>query len=788
MAEDTHIPARTQKLDEVLVYYKAFASELLDDIALLQADSKFVEKGGKIHYAIDFSEIYAYCVRAPDSFFANAPKGAWEDGVGRTSLVEIHESILQFILFNATDRLILLDPYSLELASYYRRLRSQVVKEETRRVARALGQMEKQRAREALSDLEKLAATRQDGDQVTLARAGDLIDNALPFIQAEADRARPPDTLSRLVRLLDDKRLVLLSELTRFNTEPDEKITEQWSDVLNKHRRERVAQNALDAEAMGTLLSTNRQLLKENPPRLIRLVTRSPRMNAIMREERYLTPWADVGGNPLRTPRGFLTVFNENARLELHSEPQRQLQNLDRWRVSFERLAGRAPSADELAGNLTESEIIRRQVAIITTVWRRYCSFHAAQFSLSNAQPADVLADEDIGALQNLIADVILKLRRDLDKAHTAMQTLLPGEVANKKNLARVIFASRPDQSLHRAPVESDARVLLFTPHGTPLPFSLFLNNRRLRTEMRDRANNATRVLTLLVDDTRTDGRFHPGEDLSNSEWYLALAYANAAIGAWLMTESAIAAAKQELDVVANQAARDLIEKEIIYFEAKVVRHLEKPIQEMEEILSEIEQMADRQPRTGTEHDRAYGVRMRSEAFKLRFTLIKRQLEERPDDIHLHREAGVRTIQHAQNILKLARPGVDRCDLLNNMTYHAAQLESLGVQILSLPRQKQNFERFEKEVKKYYGSESEWPDNFADTVAWVRLRLMKLGEIKPEVPLDDAEKIMNDLKKITRNIQASPYDLRDFRAHAEEASSYFLALEAGATKEKHGDS
>ena len=88
------------------------------------------------------------------------------------------------------------------------------------------------------------------------------------------------------------------------------------------------------------------------------------------------------------------------------AEPRRQLQNLDRWKLSFERLAGRAPSADELAGNLTTQEIIRRQVALITGVWRRYCrSFHAAQFSLANTQPKDNLIGEGPIALQNLMPD-----------------------------------------------------------------------------------------------------------------------------------------------------------------------------------------------------------------------------------------------------------------------------------------------------------------------------------------------------------------------------------------------
>ena len=183
------------------------------------------------------------------------------------------------------------------------------MKAETKRVARALGEIEKQRAREALVDLEKLATTRPDGDQNALAQAGDLIDDALPFIQAEADRVRPPDTMSRLVRLLDEKRIVLLRESIGINVDPDEGIVEEWSEVLNKQRHDKVAQNALDAEAMGTVLSANRQLLKENPPRLIRLVTRSPRMNAIMQDEKYLSPWADVGGNPLRTPHWISNCF-----------------------------------------------------------------------------------------------------------------------------------------------------------------------------------------------------------------------------------------------------------------------------------------------------------------------------------------------------------------------------------------------------------------------------------------------------------------------------------------------
>ena len=205
---------------------------------------------------------------------------------------------------------------------------------------------------------------------------------------------------------------------------------------------------------------------------------------------------------------------------------------------------------------------------------------------------------------------------------------------------------------------------------------------------------------------------------------------------------------------------------------------MEKPIEEIEDVLYDIEQVADRQPKTGLSQARACGVRMRSEALKLRFTLLKRQLEENPDELPLLKQEGVRAMQRAQNVLKGAPPGVDKCDLLNNMSYHAAQLESLGMQILSHSRQKQNFNRFEKEIRKYYGSEAEWPDNFADTIAWVRLRLTMLGAIKSENPVGDAALISNTLERITRNIQSSPYDLRDFRAHADEARRYFVALKA----------
>ena len=82
----------------------------------------------------------------------------------------------------------------------------------------------------------------------------------------------------------------------------------------------------------------------------------------------------------------------------------------------------------------------------------------------------------------------LLKLRRDLDKAHTAMQTLLPGEVADKEKIAlRVINERGSDKHLHRNLVEkrcAGSPCLRLTERHCHLA-SLFLSNRRLRTEMR---------------------------------------------------------------------------------------------------------------------------------------------------------------------------------------------------------------------------------------------------------------------------------------------------------------
>ena len=84
-----------QKLDAVLVYYKAFASELLNDISLLQSEIRISStKAGKFNMR-SISAKSTPIVLELDSFFANAPKGAWDDGIGRTSLVEIHGSILR---------------------------------------------------------------------------------------------------------------------------------------------------------------------------------------------------------------------------------------------------------------------------------------------------------------------------------------------------------------------------------------------------------------------------------------------------------------------------------------------------------------------------------------------------------------------------------------------------------------------------------------------------------------------------------------------------------------------
>src|ERR1043165_9356583 len=686
----TERAGRGQKLDEVLAYYKAFASELLTDIDLMEQDSEFLGRGGQILYAIDFSEIYAYCMRAPDSFFSMAPRGAWDDGLGRTSLVEVHESILQFILFQATNHLILLDPYGFELETYYNNLHQQVMRAEATRVARVLDRIEQEKARAAYRDFTKIAVEAQQSDgavtEVKLSHAGELLDQALPIFQKATERVRPWDAMGRLISLRGGRRLQFLGESAGFDAKPDEEIVDHWLDLLEQQRPDRTAQNAVDAEAVGALISANRQLLKQQPPRLIRLVTRSPKMNAIMREDASLGVWQDAGGNALRAPKGFLTVFNENAQLELNSDPQRRLENLRRWKRSFERLAGNPTTGSDLTSDLTESEIIRRQVVLNTNGWRRYCSFQAVQFSLTQEQPSleESLGEApDIAGLHSLVGHLILNLRADLDRAHFAMKSLLSDEVLSRRYWARQITRERTSHILNErgealtAPhltFDDDARVLLYTPHGTPLPFSLFLMNRRLRAAMRDLATKPTQVLNLVLETkSGQEPTLIAEEVLTNSEWYLALAYAHSAIGAWEMTDSAIAGARQELESIGDASLRDYIQKETAYFTAKIVRHLEKPIQEASEALQKITEIAERLPTGGNEHTRAYMTRMRSEALKLQFTLIKKKVEEKSEseeeERHTLRQEGFNAMRQARETLKgLKQPGVDRCDLLKTLS------------------------------------------------------------------------------------------------------------------------
>jgi hypothetical protein len=760
-------------------YYRRFAESMVRDIDLAKEDVEFIKRGGRILTAADFSEIYAYSMSASDSFLARHDAKFLEEVAQRAVLNELHDSIMLFYLFESDEPLWLLDPYLLELRNFMRIVSSDRFKGTVKAIGEALRQIRLATSNPEFSELAELAKkvqiTGKALDKQDSNRVYRFIERVAPAIVHTAkDKSGKP--IDRLRRLLQEGRLQLPSDIPAEIQKGDADTYGRWYNGLSKLRRDHDAQNALDAQAVSVVFALNKWLLKSLRPRRIVLLTRSEKMHQLMREEVAHDLWSEAGGNSLRHPRIVLALLDENAEIIRSIHADRQLQALTRWERTFGLVADVSHDLPDSLGSLTPQEQARRHIALIADVWQRYCSVKATKLAIeykylqenSELRAISILIDPE--SLKRSVRERLNQLDSLLSGMHFVFATLIsPGyREARRMSQDTKDRTNGYDITNARDPIvqNDEGLVQITSAHATPMPFRIMLSDARLLNALRQEGKEPFIAFSVISRENMLDTSADPDVDIE-VEWFLAMGYVCAAIGAWMAT-------KQACEFINGVREFSGLETQLLY--ARAMRHISEDVAVLLPVAQGLRNSLEKMRLSKTNN-----ARLIAERIKFEFIIARRALDVGDREIF---DSQVKNIQgcwpDAFDLAMKGPPGPESCELINNLLYHSLQLWNLGKTIRELSESKQLYKCFEQQISSVYGSRWQgWPDSFLDTYAWSRLQLIRSKQLSMVDMEVEVERILVPLKTIASREYVSDVDISDFRLHAQEATTFFEGSNRG---------
>jgi hypothetical protein len=746
------------------------ASALVHDIDELIEDANFTERGGEITVAVDFSEIYAYCMSSA-SAFVQRYAGRAPDG-DRVHLLEmLHESIMMYQMFEASQELWLLEPYQVEFSNFMKMTASRRFTTTLEEVGRTLRHSRNLSADPRFIELSKLAQiTHEKGDTATAderRRLSGLLDELIPdLVDIRNLRAHHPP-VQKARDLLAKRRLVVPTDLPVEVARGEPAVEARWLEALSKARPEALTQNVSDSRAMAGLFAANRWLRRKSTWRKMILLTRSETMHAIMRKE--AAEWESVGGAPLRHPRGVLALLDERAEI-VRGPPLRQIHALQRWQQTFRMVTDSNATASLSHSRLNPDEILKRHTAVIFDAWRRYCGLTAMMNVVQNewevrGDNADYLAillNQD--QLKTLIRDRLLSLDSFFVKTEFISGTMRSSELrtAARAPRSKPTTKARPAQA--SAQSGQSTMVQLDSGHGTPMHFRIGLRTPRLINALQD-PDPWHALTTLAAGDGFEIGR-EPDRDLAaEAEWYIAIGYVLASLGVWSRVQEACALAQSEFEDTFPEAA--LLELRAIRRESGDYAILAKAI-----------------GRPGV-------VKASTHGHFLRFLGERISYESRLLRLSHDDNDAKRKDKHWRRLLVLLQEGLqeirsrpaspETCEICNRVTYNLHEFRRLEIHIQNFPPTLGTYasaidlfyRTFAAQLAEIYGpDQSRWPDTFADTFAWVGLAVLDTNARRDIEGLVTRAMIQDIYKSIPERPFVSEGELQEFRQHATTAKAW----------------
>lgn len=755
-------------------YFLRFADQLSTDIAQLTFDANFRKAGGSILLAVDFSEIYAYCMSASASVSLLGGKGRSRLRPDQIHIIDsMHDSIMLYYMFSASKELWLLDPYLIEFKNFLHVAASRQFQEEYARAAAAARTSRTLQDNPKFQELQELAKTLGDKHKQTPSvrrRILELFEDLAPdVVVLRASALRTPPVI-RARGLLRERRLVLPDDVPRSVARGNPDVEARWLEALRARRPRNVTQNLSDAQAVAALYSINLWLQqKSSRPRHLALLTRSETMHEIMAEEVAKGLWGNEVG-PLRHPRGVLALLDEYAQI-VRDPPDRQIEILKKWQDAFGSLTDHRKTVSIPGVRLTPEEVLSRHTAVIYGAWRRYCGLSA----LVGTVEGDINREErewdairillDDTELNRLVVAHLDSLDKLLQRTHFAAGSLRSSEI---REAATSMPPPRPARGAmpKSTPSDGGTMVHLFGGNGTPMPFRIRLYSPDLINIFSQQHGDAWKVFSALaVGDKVATGMANDVEPIVQSEWYTSIGYVGAALSAWNLTLAAC-------EWVADQSSGSL---DTTLLAAKARRRV---VDDYDSLARAASALRDLPSGSGLDSLRLLAEKISYECLLLRAAQSdeneKRYLK------HSRRAAallGEAWVTYRQNVTS-----PERCELLNSTLYNLVELERLSTRLTLPPALgsyrasiAQIFPVMIADVREVYGAEpGAWPDSFLDTYAWTGLALLKWGEdaLLEELSITEAS-VKEVFEEMPKRVFVGNRDQADFGYHADQARQYF---------------
>ena len=752
--------------------FRALTKSLSTDIEHLVSDAQFSRRGGKILIAVDFSELYGYCMSASESFI--------REDVGILSQGEIvdamHDSIMRYYMFDATEELWLLDPYLFEFHNFIRIASSDHFRDTFSAVSRALVKRDELTRNKQFIEMRELVSSigsshRESGAIRT--RILELFDQLAPEIMAlytDPDGGFP---VRKAQDLLKSNRLVIPTDLPVAVNAGDHDVETRWIDRLSMLRPGQETANFADAKAIAQLFSINQWLGKRDRPRRLTLLTRSTIMHKVMNQEATEGLWQEVGGGLLRHPRGVLALLDENAEI-VRDQPDRQINTLRRWQATFQSLAVHRLEVRSLPGvGLTPREIFNRHSALVFSAWRRYCGLSAV---VGAASTSFRKGDRELDAVRLLMSDTAVKellaqrirsMNFMLEKVNFVAKSMRSAEVGLAVKNTRV----RRRSNTAGVPVREGALVQVFGGDGAPMPFRIAIESDKLVSVLQEEKGDAWRLFTRIASDdvSPPDGNWRSDEGFER-DWYLLMGYVCGSIGAWRIARSAC-------DWIEGSLEQDSLE--VLLLKAKALR---KSVGENDTNFDEFARVAaalrHKQPGSAVERLRLLTERVSYESRLVRLALSGDHRKR----LHKHQAQVVAVLHEAWKTFGQSEPSPERCELFNNCSYNLVDFRKNAVEFDPPPGlgtmtnfSDAIFTEFVASARHVYGYDIHgWPDSFLDTFGWVCLQELEAGNHQILEHLGvTREAVEEAFSRIPNRLFVGEKDSTDFRFHAAHAQQFF---------------
>ncbi|HEY7170407.1 MAG TPA: hypothetical protein VH417_06135 [Vicinamibacterales bacterium] len=690
---------------------------LIDDLRDSQGKKR------RIRYAVDFSELFAYCAR--ESTFREMR--LFSDDNEET--LRATEGAALTALFERSGGLLLFTPYVIELQSYVRMLQQRTAHDIQTEVAEAHAALLALRRSLPPRVFDRSSAGNPEMSEDELRVLEDHGGKIMALVRRRYERAE-----QRLTRLLTRNLFGDTDTLLPPDTPPDEKVVDRWFRYLRKAREGRPSGSSyLDAVAAGLLSTCLSRWQKEGLR--VRLVTRSRHMVTLGDNEFVAGLWPY---RPVVHSRVFSLlpiVSSTTAKSDGIDALEKLAHSLNVFLMSYQELRARPTTAFglalERAGALEQASVNDVDAAIddIKRQWRARLQLVSSMGGSTFEDPKS--ADEPMLNLVRAVVTDTTALHRLISRR---LEELLENVGTQNQFLGLTLH-----ESTH-SPEDLARRHLSYEVHGRKLVLSsnLYWMPCTLQFSSSDLANLTAGFVEgrrLSAEDMLRALRHHTNATM-DYERMLSMAYL---AGCWRLWDVANIYCDLALHDSRPEHHRDQMH-EGYFFKAVCLRTTAHTENDYQLALDYLAGAVARKALVREQHykDPRY---LKEEA-----TIILSWHSRYPVN-----EVPRPEIEHAVTIAEQALSTADndvwlKAGLLNNLCYFFADRS----EPTDLTRATDYYRRFAEALKPIGSDPWSWPPNYIDTMAWTRYKLRfdnepaalcGMLEIALQLPLDEKNKI-----------------------------------------------